>query len=173
LQLWEKPNSYSIPLMLILSGVFTTIVAIYVYINIPIFFQVSFGALAFLQAGTGLLNTVKVTRIFPQTGLNPFRVLICGCAAMIVATVLWHNDQIHCESIQHHRNVVGYPFRVLMELHAWWHLLSGFAAFSSVMGAQYGRLLVLGRKDVGVYYVLGFLPICVKLDKSAAGKKVL
>ncbi|KAJ3036812.1 Alkaline ceramidase 3 [Rhizophlyctis rosea] len=159
----KKPTPYLIPL---LTAFTIFICGSYLYLNSPAFFQISFGILVCVQVWAAMRNVMTLSHTLPQQSKILGRLLLTGVASMLLAFALWCTDQSHCSHIQEQRNKVGYPFRVVMELHAWWHLLTGFAGYLSVMGSQYGRALALGRTDVGVGLLCGFLPVNVVRGES-------
>ncbi|KAJ3049412.1 Alkaline ceramidase 3 [Rhizophlyctis rosea] len=153
----------SIPYLIpALAAAFIGICTSYLYLNNPLFFQVSFGLITFIQAASALRNVLTLQKTHPYQSTLLARLLLTGVGAMLLAFGLWTSDQVACTHLQQQRNMVGYPLRIVMELHAWWHLLTGFAGYVSVMGSQYGRALALGREDVRVGLLCGFLPVCVE-----------
>ncbi|KNC99655.1 uncharacterized protein SPPG_05036 [Spizellomyces punctatus DAOM BR117] len=148
LQMFSKKLSPSIILGLFLTFLLTC--TAYLVIQTPILFQAAFATLTLLQLFIGLYNLYKISKVNPKAGRTLGRMTAVCVASMLTAFVLWNTDQLHCGTIQEHRNRLGYPFRVGLELHAWWHLLTGYSGYTSVVASQYGRALALGREDVSL-----------------------
>ncbi|KAI9106149.1 ceramidase-domain-containing protein [Phlyctochytrium arcticum] len=166
LEMFNKKRSIVIPLALLATFVAT--VTSYAVLKTPIIFQAMFIVLTLVQLVTGLINLRKLRKTHPKEAVT-LGLLTAACVAIILtAFALWNTDQLHCGAIQHHRNEIGYPFRIGLELHAWWHLLSGYSGYLGVVAAQYCRLLVLGRTDIQLKFLGGILPVCaIKSPKSS------
>ncbi|KAI8908666.1 alkaline ceramidase 3 [Powellomyces hirtus] len=169
LQMFAKKGANSPKAILALAGIFLTVTTSYLALQTPILFQVAFVVLTLMQL-FGALNNIRLVRRTHKAESNILYGLIAVCVTTILtAFALWNTDQIHCGSIQEHRNQIGYPLRVGLELHAWWHLLTGYSGYVSIVGAQYCRLLALGRNDIQLTVRGGFLPVLMprsKLDNS-------
>ncbi|KNE66450.1 hypothetical protein AMAG_11587 [Allomyces macrogynus ATCC 38327] len=56
-----------------------------------------------------------------------------GLAAYGFGTALWVVDNVYCYShLVPLKEAVGSPWAVLLELHAWWHALTGYGSFCSL-----------------------------------------
>lgn len=79
----------------------------------------------------------------------------------LLGFTLWNLENTFCTVLKSWRDSIGYPFRIFLELHAYWHLLTGYGAYGMVVHCQLLRALVEGRKDVGFEYIYG-VPIIIK-----------
>ncbi|KAI8824371.1 alkaline ceramidase 3-like protein [Fimicolochytrium jonesii] len=158
LQMFSKNTS---PLTIIgLLCTFASVAGSHLFLKTPIIFQLSFVGLTLVQLFAALRNISIIRKIHPSETNLLFGLTALAVGSILAAFALWNTDQIHCGSIQQHRNNIGYPFRIGLELHAWWHLLSGYSGYVSVIGSQYCRMLALGRTDVEVTWIAGILPMC-------------
>ncbi|KAJ3012472.1 Alkaline ceramidase 3 [Thoreauomyces humboldtii] len=152
-----------------LATVFTASTAAYLLLETPILFQTTFASLLVIQVGLAVNNI----RLISRTRLHEAKILlgmIVLCVfTMLLAFFLWTTDQTHCGAIQEHRNAIGYPLRVGLELHAWWHLLTGYSGYVSVVGCHFARLMATGRTDVEVTVWGGVFPVLV--PKAAVDEK--
>ncbi|KAJ3145471.1 Alkaline ceramidase 3 [Geranomyces variabilis] len=169
-----KPSPKTI---LAMACVFLGVTASYLLLKTPILFQLAFITLTLVQVGLGIKNIHTISRTHKHESRVLYSMIALSVGAILFAFTLWNVDQVHCGALQGTRNAVGYPFRVGLELHAWWHVLSGFAGYVGVVGAQYCRLLALGRADVRVAVWAGVLPVLVVVEaadqKDEAGGKQL
>ncbi|KAJ3178476.1 Alkaline ceramidase 3 [Geranomyces variabilis] len=154
--------------MLAMAAVFLAVTASYLFLQTPILFQLAFIALTLIQVGLGIHNIYKLSRTHKHESRVLYTMIATSVGAILFAFTLWNVDQVHCGALQGTRNAIGYPLRVGLELHAWWHVLSGFAGYVGVVGAQYCRLLALGRTDVRVAVWAGVLPVLVVVAGGAS-----
>jgi hypothetical protein len=50
------------------------------------------------------------------------------------------------------RQDIGYPLRVISELHAWWHVGTGLGTYGAVLLASILRCMANNRKDVCIQW---------------------
>ncbi|RKO92614.1 ceramidase, partial [Blyttiomyces helicus] len=163
LQMWGTPRHRPLTVALLaLYGLSTAL--IYLYLRAPIFFQSSFGILTFFQVLLNGVNVAWAAAAYPAHKRTLWGGFAAGVGAFLAAYALWTLDQKLCPTLQSTRAVLGYPLSPLLELHAWWHVLTAFAGYVAVSGAQFARALVLGRKDVRVFYGGGILPVVWGLE---------
>ncbi|KAI8822113.1 ceramidase-domain-containing protein [Fimicolochytrium jonesii] len=163
MQMFNKKTSYAAITALALTFFVTS--GSYIILKTPIVFQMSFITLAALQLAVAV-NNIGILRLTDKPAANTVsRIATASVTAMVVAFVVWNLDQAHCGTLQEKRREIGYPFRVGLELHALWHLFSGYGGYAAVVGSQYCRLKVLGRSDVRVALRGWILPV-IALNKS-------
>ena len=77
----------------------------------------------------------------------------------LAAFLVWNIEIYNCESIRSFRQDVGYPLRVISELHAWWHVGTCLGTYGAVLLTSILRCIALGRKDVCIRWLgFGLLP---------------
>jgi len=78
--------------------------------------------------------------------------------SLATAFFLWNMDNIHCETLTQTRAGVGSMLAPLLDLHAWWHLLTAVAIhFASTM-ATFVRCETL-EQDCHIRWVCGVFPV--------------
>ncbi|KAJ3011148.1 Alkaline ceramidase 3 [Thoreauomyces humboldtii] len=163
-----KPAPMTVALM---STVFVLVTASYVILETPIFFQAAFGLLTLAQITLGLNNIRRIHRtVSPAHAWSLVRLSALSISSMILAVILWSVDQVQCGKLQHARIEMGYPLRPLLELHGWWHFLSGFAGYVGIVAAQKCRLLAMGKRDFEVQ-MWGFLMPVITVDAKGKSKR--
>jgi len=53
-----------------------------------------------------------------------------GC--FVFGYFLWHMDFLFCKELTNLRRQVGIPWGFLLELHGWWHILTGIGAYTFI-----------------------------------------
>ncbi|KAI8853843.1 ceramidase-domain-containing protein [Chytridium lagenaria] len=76
--------------------------------------------------------------------------------------LLWNVENHTCDHIRTIRTDIGYPYRILFELHAWWHFLTAIGCYGGSLLTIYMRLLAIGRTDVELKWV-GLVPYLTTL----------
>ncbi|CAD6578856.1 MAG: hypothetical protein CYPHOPRED_000689 [Cyphobasidiales sp. Tagirdzhanova-0007] len=92
-----------------------------------------------------------------------------GAALFISAFAVWLVDCFACDSLTRAKKLVGKPTAFLLELHAWWHLGTGFASYLLSTALQ---LLVLSiqedpRRVSLEWKAGGLLPYVARSDSKA------
>ncbi|KAK6865817.1 hypothetical protein PG990_004744 [Apiospora arundinis] len=55
--------------------------------------------------------------------------VITGLTIFLGGFLAWNLDNIYCQTITRWRRQIGLPFAMLLEGHAWWHLMTGIAYY--------------------------------------------
>ncbi|KAI9225586.1 MAG: ceramidase [Piptocephalis tieghemiana] len=72
---------------------------------------------------------------------------------------LWVADNVICAKLRLGRSLVGWPLSLLLQFHAWWHILSGFGAYCFVLLILGLHLRAQGRlPEFNLVWRAGFLP---------------
>ncbi|KAJ3147820.1 Alkaline ceramidase 3 [Geranomyces variabilis] len=168
LDMFRAKSSQANMAILALVGVLTS--AAYLLLKEPVVFQVLFGTLLVTQLSLGLRNVRRITRTHPSESRDFWTMAVLSVSSIVLAFVLWNIDQAQCGALQTTRNSIGYPFRVGLELHAWWHALSAYSAHTAIVGSEYSRALIRGNGDVRLRWIVGFIPVVdlKRADKSSA-----
>jgi dihydroceramidase len=138
-----------------------SVTAIYEYTRIPVFFQSAYGLLAAVGAIIPLLLISKITKNHPrETGffMRTYAIHLCS---YLFGFFLWNLDNLYCDQIRIWRQTVPWPIASISQLHAWWHMFTGYGGYGTAVIALYMRQLALGRNDVEVRY-LGIYPYVSK-----------
>jgi dihydroceramidase len=46
---------------------------------------------------------------------------------------LWNVDNVYCGSITNVKRSIGLPWAFVIELHGWWHILTGIGAYICIL----------------------------------------
>ena len=63
--------------------------------------------------------------------------------------LLWNLDNHQCEGISYVRSSLPTFLTPVTQLHAWWHVLAGYASYLNIQHAVYHRLIFL-KKPIAV-----------------------
>ncbi|RKP14395.1 ceramidase [Piptocephalis cylindrospora] len=86
--------------------------------------------------------------------------------------ILWMADNVLCQHLRVGRTWVGWPLSLILQFHAWWHILSGFGAYCFVLLIFGLHLQAQGKaKGFDLHWRGGILPTLglekVKMVKMA------
>lgn len=141
----------------------------YLYNQSAVFHQVSFGLLIVLCVlrSYGLLTT-----FLPSDDPDPelrekrrqiMKILKRGALIFFLGFVCWNIDNNFCQSLRQARIQMGRPLGFLLQLHGWWHLMTGYG---SILMATSGQFLTLILRDGHQHYELqmwwGWFPLVVR-----------
>ncbi|KNE65344.1 hypothetical protein AMAG_10986 [Allomyces macrogynus ATCC 38327] len=132
-----KPPTWTSILSL---GLPVLVTAIYLSIRVPEFFQVAHG----IQLLAVIALNISNWRVAP----SPARALfVRALFAYAGAFALWNADTLLCRHLSPIKHALGWPFRGLLELHAWWHVFGGYACY---LGVMYAAAVRFGARGVDV-----------------------
>ena len=63
----------------------------------------------------------------------------------LLGFALWNIDNIFCDQLAALRERVGVVVAPLLQLHGWWHVLTGIATYQFVVMISQVRALIIGR----------------------------
>ncbi|KAJ3012111.1 UNVERIFIED_CONTAM: hypothetical protein HDU68_001366 [Siphonaria sp. JEL0065] len=144
-------------------GLFVYAVAVtgmYLYLNNPVFHEVCYGILALILFILPPIQFYYIKKNYPQYRnrvANFWVVYWYGSVSYLGGFMIWGIDNNFCEVVRGLREHVGYPFRVFLELHMWWHFGTAVGTYAGIMNITLLRQLALGRDDVYMKWVLGGL----------------
>ncbi|KAJ3017876.1 UNVERIFIED_CONTAM: Alkaline ceramidase 3 [Siphonaria sp. JEL0065] len=153
-----------------------SVTAMYLYLNNPVFHEVCYGLLVAVLFLVPPMQFYYIKKNYPQYrnrvgGL--WKLFTYGAGSYLAGFMVWGIDNNFCEAVRGLREQVGYPFRVFLELHVWWHLGTAIGTYASVLSVTQLRLLVCGRKDVYIKWVGGVFPFLTStLSKDDIAKLV-
>lgn len=151
----KESSSYIMPL--IAYGLATN--SIYLFIKIPIIFQVAYGIIHL----SVVLLSYKLSKLYPvDTRLYWLTIILTN-----VAFALWNIDNHFCPQLEHLRNfllpkVCG-PFT---QFHAIWHVFAGYGSFSLVLYCIQAQFYARQQ----TYHVVGDYLVGMTLERAEEGK---
>ena len=124
---------------------------IYIVLDVATVFQVSFGINVWLAIGhsywVGRDQRIRCQETDPKLGaLIRDEVLAVGVVLIHVAFIIWEVDLNICSDLQKVRNSLWPVLRPATQLHAWWHILSGYAGLCLMLHTYQARLVQLKRR---------------------------
>eukprot|EP00127_Corallochytrium_limacisporum_P003003 Clim_evm50s144 gene=Clim_evmTU50s144 len=123
----------------------------YMYLEISEFFFVCYGIGVVLLAYQGVDHT-KTKKMEDARRLMYYSVSAYGTGFL-----LWNIDNIFCEELRALRAEIE-PFGPFLELHAWWHCLTGYGSYGAVVLLSVVRVRALKRTDAKIVYRYGLIP---------------
>lgn len=74
----------------------------------------------------------------PEKGRKILRLMwqmvATGLSVFLGGFAIWNLDNLFCGTVRHWRRQMGLPWAMVLEGHAWWHLMTGLGKFFSSMG---------------------------------------
>lgn len=62
-----------------------------------------------------------------------------GLSIFLGGFLIWNLDNVFCSQVRQWRHAVGLPWAVLLEGHAWWHLMTGLGGKYRLLKRPLGR----------------------------------
>jgi len=137
--LTAEPGAISLTAAALLAGYSLTFALVYLLVPIPAIFQAMYGTVVIgmiIQAAVCLrrLRNPDATKLY-------FGSFLCYLAGFI----LWNLDNHTCPTLQYIRAALPPFLRPFIQLHAWWHLLAGYATYLNILHALHQRLTHLRK----------------------------
>jgi dihydroceramidase len=135
---------------------------VYVWLQTPLFHQVSYGSMVLYLTGRCVL---LARRHHADHAL--VRVITTAIVLFLVAWGLWNVDIHWCADLQAARARLG-TLGPLLELHGWWHVLTAYSSYLQVVFSCYVTMRACGR-PIALAYVgpHGFFPYVVAAPPAA------
>lgn len=83
-------------------------------------------------------------------------IVISSLVIFLGGFLFWNLDNAYCPTIRDWRHAVGLPWGIFLEGHAWWHLMTGTAAYMSLVWGIWLRECLKGNKEGVVCRWLGY-----------------
>ncbi|KIH91374.1 dihydroceramidase [Sporothrix brasiliensis 5110] len=114
------------------------ITVVYHFTKEPVFHQVSFACLTIAVVFRSMYDMEKTLRPAlkirspeRESGLmrQMWKMCLSGIALFLVGFFIWNMDNIFCLYLRSWRDILLLPWAVVLEGHAWWHILTGLAYY--------------------------------------------
>ncbi|CAK8698389.1 alkaline ceramidase 3-like [Clavelina lepadiformis] len=131
---WESMCS----ILLLIFGVIVTVV--YLVLKNPVIFLVLYGSL--------VVATVYMTALVCKMAPSLRRIALVLHLIYLFGFVVWNIDIHFCSSLRSFRSqgeVWNKHIFHMTQLHAWWHILAGYASFLQLYFAIRSRCMYLGK----------------------------
>ncbi|KAK7205674.1 alkaline ceramidase [Myxozyma melibiosi] len=128
----------------------STLTAVYLYFKDPTIHQAGYAVLTGMVLFRSLY--LIVTKIDdPLVRKDMWKTVIIGICTFLSGYGLWMIDIHFCNSLRSARRSVGMPLGFLLELHGWWHILTGLGVYYYLVFLEYLRVCLIGRQKDYVY----------------------
>ncbi|KAJ1902672.1 alkaline ceramidase ydc1, partial [Coemansia sp. IMI 209127] len=121
----EKKINYGWKLPVALASFQTFITLTYIFwLQSPVFHQVVFAVTAF-GAGLFAYKRLNDPRVSGDARKLLIRLFKLGHICMLSGFLVWNLDNVFCDQLRSYRSYVGMPLDTVLQLHGWWHILTG------------------------------------------------
>jgi len=137
--LTAEPGAVSYPVALLMSLYSVTFLLVYLLVPIPAIFQAMYGTVV-----VGMVVQAAATL---RTLRNPVatKLYFASVGCYLAGFILWNLDNHTCPQLQAIRAVLPPFLQPLVQLHAWWHLLAGYATYLNILHCTHHRLTHLRK----------------------------
>jgi dihydroceramidase len=133
---FDKPSPYTLKFGVILFTILTIFIIWHCAVDELVMHSAVFGIMV-------TLITIKVSFVIPDRISNSSvrsdltRLAIFGAVSFLTGFTLWNIDQIFCSSITQAKRSIGMPWSFVLELHGWWHILTGVGVYIFIALVEY------------------------------------
>ncbi|CCK67873.1 alkaline dihydroceramidase KNAG_0A01840 [Huiozyma naganishii CBS 8797] len=150
----------------------TALTYVYIKYRIVLLFQFLYGLLTIAVVAISTSFAYFMEAKDPMVKKNLCATMGLGIVLFSVGFVFWEMDQLFCPFWIHiRREYLALPLGVLLEMHGWWHLLTGMGVYTYLVALQYLRALTLGvDKDFTFIWRWGVIPEIIRNDLAITTK---
>ncbi|KAI8619500.1 ceramidase [Chytriomyces sp. MP71] len=137
----------------------------------PVYHEIAFGFLVVTMVFLSPLQISHLSKQQPHLRKTPllntlWTLYYASIVSFASGFVLWLSENNRCEWFRSTRIRIGYPWRVLLEFHVWWHLGSSLSIYTVALRVSLMTVLSHGgkkvalriQKEVEVWWMFGFVP---------------
>lgn len=73
--------------------------------------------------------------------------VVWGVSVFLAGFAIWGIDNVFCSTLRSWRRDIGLPWGILLEGHAWWHLLTGYGAYCYIVWGIHLRHILNGDQE--------------------------
>jgi len=159
------------------AGIVLFVSITYIKTGIAAFHQVSFAIIEVVAQLRVIWLLQRVVRADePDLRLRKKRaqvvkIFLLGVAFFVLGFVLWNGDNFLCDQLTSIKRKVGRPLSFFIELHGWWHLLTGYG---TILMSHAAMFLVLMLREGHQHFKMemwgGWMPIVKRVlpEKSVS-----
>ncbi|KAH3902220.1 alkaline dihydroceramidase SCDLUD_002036 [Saccharomycodes ludwigii] len=149
--LWSRFSNIGIKKDVIVGFIITSSAVLvtytYLFYKNPIIHQICYGALNLTIIVCASVYTFKYIKD-PVILINLKKCVIIGVSSFLLGFFFWNLDVQFCSAwIYIRRSYLLLPMGALLEMHAWWHLLTGVGIYYSVIYLEYLRIAMHHQDD--------------------------
>ncbi|KAI9357311.1 alkaline ceramidase 3 [Zopfochytrium polystomum] len=156
---------------IVLSLYAVTVTVVYLYVRNPVFHELSYALLVAFMVVMPVIQIRYLKQLHADEARRAKRLKLVSrtdrlwliyaysVVSFMSGFLVWNVENQFCETFRTFRQDVGYPLRVVSELHSWWHIGTGVGTYGCVTMITYLRCLAVGRDDVRLKFAFGVLPV--------------
>lgn len=167
----SSPLSRQFAVGLAISVVVTLLSWIYLVFKIPEIHQTVYG---FITVSVVVMSGILTHKFVkdPVAKKSLYQCMSIGIVTFLLGFVSWNLDNVFCSTwIYIRRDILQLPLGILLELHAWWHILTGTGIYYYIVYLQYLRVLTQGLgNDFAMIWRWKFLPELVRKNHTITTK---
>ncbi|KAJ1661709.1 alkaline ceramidase ydc1 [Coemansia sp. RSA 1646] len=150
-------HGWKLPVALAVFQLFITLTYMF-WLQSPVFHQVAFAVSA---SGAALFAYKRLND--PCVNSDARRLLVrlfmLGNICMLSGFFVWNLDNIFCNQLRSYRSYMEMPLNAVLQLHGWWHILTGYGCGYLLLLTHYVKLAHTGHSHLfTVKYFLGVFP---------------
>ncbi|CCF58235.1 hypothetical protein KAFR_0E00810 [Kazachstania africana CBS 2517] len=144
---------------------------IYIDLKIPSIFQIFYGILTVGVVIISAIFTYTVIEENKESELvkrNLMTTMTMGSIIFVMGFFCWQLDVHYCSFWRFlRRSYLHLPLGTLLELHGWWHILTGIGVYIFIVFLEYLRVLVIGTNtDYMFIWRWGIIPELTRNDSA-------
>ncbi|KAH3680649.1 hypothetical protein WICMUC_000206 [Wickerhamomyces mucosus] len=149
--IWSVFSEGQSQLISIWIGIFTLfgaylLTSIYLYFKDPTIHQVTYALLnVFIIIKSLSLTYSQINDLTIRKKL--IKLMKLGIIIFLIGYILWNLDVHLCSNWISIRRFIGMPYGFLLELHGWWHILTGLGVYYYIVYLEYLRILLIGKNS--------------------------
>ncbi|TGO57522.1 hypothetical protein BOTNAR_0199g00130 [Botryotinia narcissicola] len=129
---YDKSLRYTVVTGVSLFVFMVTFVAWHCITDETLMHPVLFGIeIAFVGIKTRSIINLRVADVDVQKQVK--KLVTYGGVIFVSGFILWNIDNQFCESLTDTKHSLGMPWSFVLELHGWWHILTGIGAYISLV----------------------------------------
>ncbi|QLG74938.1 hypothetical protein HG535_0H02650 [Zygotorulaspora mrakii] len=167
----SSPLNRQISIAIAITTIVSLLSWIYLVFKIPEIHQTVYGFITVLVViMSGFLTYKYVDDKVAKKSL--YQCMTIGIVTFLAGFISWNLDNLFCSFWIHvRRSYLELPLGVFLELHAWWHILTGTGIYYYIVYLQYLRVLTQGfGNDFKLIWRWKFLPELVRKDSKITTK---
>lgn len=138
----EKPDAVNKTVAVFLWTYCIGFVAVYLSVPNPLVFQALYGTVVFVMIG----QAVRTIRI--QNNPQVMSLYTASVLFYLAGFILWNLDNHQCDTLKSMRAYLPSLLQPLLQFHAWWHVLAGYATYLNIQHCLHHRLTYLQKNVV-------------------------
>jgi len=138
----EKPGTVNKAVAIFLTAYCISFVAVYLVVPNPLIFQSMYGLVVFVMIGQAL----KIMQL--QYNNQVMSIYSASVLFYLAGFILWNLDNHRCDTLTSLRSFLPSLLRPLLQFHAWWHILAGYATYLNIQHCLHHRLTYLQKNVI-------------------------